>query len=236
MKLYNLKRTMTVSAFGLAVLLGASGAANAQNDRRVRRQPPQQEQSQQQPQQDRRRGERVERQEQRIDNQRQTIEQQRQREEEIRLQNERERQEQIRLQNERNRNYNYDNRGYNNNYGVERYRVYRNGGYYNTDSRGAELLRQAVNNGYEQGVRAGQADRYNRRGGGNYRNNSIYRSGNYGYQSYVDASQYQYYFQQGFDRGYEDGYDGRFQYGTNNGGAFNILGNILSGILNIQSY
>src|SRR5688500_18533862 len=31
-----------------------------------------------------------------------------------------------------------------------RYRIFRNGRYYNTDGRGAELLRQAVNEGYRQ--------------------------------------------------------------------------------------
>ena len=75
-----------------------------------------------------------------------------------------------------------------------RYRVYRNGSYYQTDNRGAELLRQAVNQGYQQGYRAGQSDRGYRRGA-NYGASSIYRSGNYGYQSYVDSSQYGYYFQ-----------------------------------------
>src|SRR5687768_14483269 len=35
------------------------------------------------------------------------------------------------------------------------YRVYRNGSYYQTDHRGAELLRQAVNQGYNQGYRQG---------------------------------------------------------------------------------
>jgi len=116
-----------------------------------------------------------------------------------------------------------------------RYRVYRNGSYYNTDSRGAELLRQAVNHGYQQGYNAGRNDRrYGR--SGYYNNSSIYRSGNYGYQTYVDSSQYRYYFQQGFERGYQDGYNSRNQYGYNNNGVVNILGNILSGILNIQSY
>lgn len=116
-----------------------------------------------------------------------------------------------------------------------RYRVYRNGRYYNTDSRGADLLRQAVNAGYQQGFQAGQADRRSRRGS-RWNNNSTYRSGTYGYQSYVDRSQYQYYFQQGFERGYQDGYNSRQQFGNNNNGSVNILGNILSGILNIQRY
>jgi len=116
-----------------------------------------------------------------------------------------------------------------------RYRVYRNGSYYQTDNRGAELLRQAVNAGYQQGFRAGQNDRSSRRSS-NYNNNSIYRSGNYGYQSYVDSRQYQYYFQQGFQRGYQDGFSSRNQYGSNNNGSVNILGTILQSILNIQQF
>jgi flagellar biosynthesis/type III secretory pathway protein FliH len=114
-----------------------------------------------------------------------------------------------------------------------RYRVYRNGGYYQTDARGAELLKQAVNRGYQQGFEAGRADSRNRRTN-NYNNSSIYRSGNYGYQSYVDSRQYQYYFRQGFERGYEDGFNSRNRYGTGSGGSLNILGSILQGILNIQ--
>lgn len=114
-----------------------------------------------------------------------------------------------------------------------RYRVYRNGSYYQTDSRGAELLRQAVNRGYQQGYQAGQNDRSYRRGS-NYGNSSVYRNGNYGYQNYVDASQYRYYFQQGFERGYQDGFNSRNQFGTNSANGLNILGSILQGILNFQ--
>jgi flagellar biosynthesis/type III secretory pathway protein FliH len=115
------------------------------------------------------------------------------------------------------------------------YRVYRNGGYYQTDYRGAELLRQAVNAGYQQGYRQGQIDRQNRRKGGYYGSN-IYRSGTYGYQSYVDRSQYQYYFQQGFQRGYQDGYNSQIRYGSRAGNTVNILGSILSTILNIREF
>ncbi len=110
------------------------------------------------------------------------------------------------------------------------YRVYRNGRYYNTDSRGAELLRQAVNSGYQQGYREGQMDRRNR-ASGRYYNSGTYRNGSFGYQSYVDRGQYQYYFQQGFQRGYEDGYNSRLQYGYRTNSGINILGNILSTIL-----
>lgn len=114
-----------------------------------------------------------------------------------------------------------------------RYRVYRNGGYYNTDQRGVQMLQQAVNYGYQQGFQAGQYDaqRRNRYG---YNSQSQYRNGTYGYnQGYVDRSQYQYYFQQGFQKGYEDGYYRRSQYGNS---GRSILGSILSNILNIQQY
>lgn len=125
----------------------------------------------------------------------------------------------------------YNRGSYNNNVN-RRYRVLRNGSYYSTDARGAELLRSAVNNGYSQGYRQGQLDRQYRRGS-NYGNSSLYRSGTYGYQSHVARNQYQHYFQQGFQRGYEDGYNSTYRYGTRSGNGFNILGNVLSGILNI---
>lgn len=134
-----------------------------------------------------------------------------------------------------NNGYNTYNNGYStyNNGNSGYYRVYRNGGYYQTDYRGAELLRQAVNSGYQQGYRQGQMDaRYGR--GGSYYGNNVYRMGTYGYQSYVDRSQYQYYFQQGFQRGYEDGYNNQFRYGTRSGSGISILGTILNGILNLR--
>ena len=128
----------------------------------------------------------------------------------------------------------YYNNGYYNNssYNTGQYRVYRNGSFYSTDSRGAELLRQAVRNGYAQGYRQGKNDRrYGR--GANYYGNNMYSSGNYGYQSYVDRTQYQYYFQQGFQRGYEDGYYSRTQYGYRSGNGFSIAAGVLNTILNI---
>ena len=124
-----------------------------------------------------------------------------------------------------------------------RYRVNRGGRWYNTNERGADLLRQAVNQGYQQGFNAGRADQNGRRRGG-WSNSNIYRNGSQGYQSGVDRGQYQYYFRQGFQRGYQDatnsryqnGYTGDFDYGTYNNGTPNILGTILNQVLNIQSY
>jgi type II secretory pathway pseudopilin PulG len=113
-------------------------------------------------------------------------------------------------------------------------RMYRVYGNYQTDDRGVQILRQAVNSGYQQGFYAGQSGRRSRNS--SYNNLSAYRNGNYGYNSYVNSSTYRYYFQQGFQRGYEDGYNSRYQYGYRSNGGLNILGNILSGILNISSY
>jgi hypothetical protein len=131
-----------------------------------------------------------------------------------------------------NNSYNngYYNNGYNNG-NTMTYRVYRNGSYYATDDRGAELLRQAVRNGYSLGYQEGQRDRMYRRGF-NYSNGSEYRNGVYGYQSYVDRGQYRYYFQQGYQRGYEDGYNNTYRYGVRSGNGFDVLGSVLNTILN----
>jgi hypothetical protein len=134
------------------------------------------------------------------------------------------RREQTRLRIMRNRTANAD---------INRYRVNRGGTYYQTDNRGIELLKQAVNSGYQEGYRAGRNDR-NRRRSSNYNGSTVYRKANYGYQNYVDTKQYQYYFQQGFERGYDDGFNTRYENGANNNGSINILGNILENILTFE--
>ena len=118
---------------------------------------------------------------------------------------------------------------------ARRWRVRRDGRNYDVDQRQAELLRQAVNEGYRQGFQEGREDRTNRRRS-NYRTNNVYRTGTYGYQSYVDRNLYQYYFQQGFQRGYDDGFSSRFRYGRDQGGSVSILGNLVETILGLQSY
>lgn len=117
------------------------------------------------------------------------------------------------------------------------YRVYRGGSdrYYQTDYRGAELLRRAVNEGYRQGYNAGRTEARYRRND-DYRDDRYYRSGTYGYQTYVDRDQYQYYFREGYERGYYDGYNNESRYGYRSGGTWNILGSILGSILNIRQY
>lgn len=221
MRSFNLKKLAAAAAIGLVTVLGTSEIANAQSNQRQER--------------------RIERQQEKIQKQQARIEQQR-----VRL--EQQRQAEWNLRNSRmNRDWNDRNRrngNYNNNNNVTnsvRYRVYRNGAYYNTDNRGAELLRQAVNEGYRQGFSYGRSNRNNR---GSWSNSNVYRSGTVGYQSYVDRNQYQYYFQQGFQRGYQDGsnsryqdgYNGNYEYGSNNNGSLNILGTILNQVLNLQNY
>jgi hypothetical protein len=98
------------------------------------------------------------------------------------------------------------------------------------------MLRRAVRFGYEEGVRAGQSDREDGWRFG-YQNTYAYQDASYGYDGYyVGLDHYQHYFREGFRRGYEDGYYGRHQYGSYSNGGFNILGTILSQILNLQLF
>jgi hypothetical protein len=131
------------------------------------------------------------------------------------------------------RSYDYSNDPYF--YTAPSYRYSRAGRTYQTNRYGADLLRQAVGYGYEEGVRAGEADRQDgyRRG---YQTSYAYEDANYGYTGmYVDRSDYNYYFRQGFQRGYQDGYNARSQYGRNMNGTSGILGDVLSAILNLQA-
>ncbi len=102
-----------------------------------------------------------------------------------------------------------------------------------TNEYGADVLRQAVNYGYQQGFAAGHADRQDR-WASNYQNSVAYRDANYGYSgNYVDEGDYNYYFREGFQRGYDDGYGGQLQYGTLSNGSYSILGSVLTGILGL---
>ena len=104
-----------------------------------------------------------------------------------------------------------------------------------TNQYGADVLKQAVDYGYQQGYGAGQADRQDG-WAANYRNSYAYSDANYGYAgSYVNQSDYNYYFRQGFQRGYDDGYYSRSQYGRSLNGSNSILGTVLSAILGLTS-
>jgi hypothetical protein len=92
-----------------------------------------------------------------------------------------------------------------------------------------------VRYGYEQGWKAGRADRADG-WRSDYRKSYAYQDANYGYSgAYVAQSDYNYYFRQGFQRGYEDGYASRNQYGTVVNGSPSILSTILSGILGLTT-
>ena len=129
----------------------------------------------------------------------------------------------------------YNNNGYNTNRRSGYYRINRGGSYYEVDQRQYALLQQAVNAGYQQGYNAGIRDRRYGYGDNYYTNDRVYRTGTYGYQSYVDRSQYQYYFQQGFQRGYQDGVNNSFRYGSRSGNGLSILGNVLGTILQLAN-
>jgi hypothetical protein len=104
-----------------------------------------------------------------------------------------------------------------------------------TNQYGADVLRQAVNYGYQEGFQSGQADRQDG-WAANYQNSYAYTDANYGYAgNYVDQSDYNYYFRQGFRRGYEDGYYSRSQYGSSSSGTTSILGSVLSAVLGLTS-
>ena len=114
------------------------------------------------------------------------------------------------------------------------YRYSRGGRYYETNQYGVDLLRQAVNYGYEEGCRAGMADRQDR-WASNYQGSYAYQDANYGYSGfYVDRDDYNNYFREGFRRGYEDGYNGRYRYGRYSNGRGTILGAVLATILNFE--
>lgn len=93
------------------------------------------------------------------------------------------------------------------------YRYFHGGTWYTTSNYGADVLRQAVDWGYREGLRAGRADRYDG-WPADYRDSIAWRDGGFGYGGrYVGRAEYAYYFRQGFQRGYDDGYFGRMRYG-----------------------
>jgi hypothetical protein len=138
---------------------------------------------------------------------------------------ERLRQDRIRLQ-----SFNY------NDYGDPIYSYSRNGSSFYLNQYGADLLQRAINDGYDEGYRAGSADRQD---GWQFdpENTDAFQDATFGYDGYyVDINEYQYYFREGFHRGYEDGYYGRYQYGTYSDGKYAILGDVMRVILDLARY
>jgi exonuclease VII large subunit len=143
---------------------------------------------------------------------------------------ERVRQQQLTFQNRR---YDYNSDPYF--YTAPSYRYFRGGSYYEINRYGVDLLRQAVNNGYEEGYYAGRADRQDH-WRSDYEGSYAYQDANYGYSGYyVDSEDYNYYFRQGFQRGYRDGYNSRRQYGRYSNGNYSILGPVLATILVLEA-
>jgi hypothetical protein len=141
---------------------------------------------------------------------------------------ERLRQQQLALQ----RAYDYNRDPYF--YTAPSFRYSRGGRYYQVNQYAAQLLQDAVNDGYEQGMDAGRADREDR-WHFDYRNTFAYEDAAYGYNGlYVDRDEYAYYFREGFRRGYEDGYYARYRYGVRESGNVRILGDILRVIIDLR--
>ena len=117
---------------------------------------------------------------------------------------------------------------------ASRYRYNYGGRWYTTSHYGADVLRQAVQRGYREGLRAGRSDRYDR-WNYNYSRSRIWIDGSYGFGGrYVSRADYAYYFRQGFERGYEDGYYDRGRYGHRLNGEAIIIQAVLEAILGFQ--
>jgi hypothetical protein len=120
-------------------------------------------------------------------------------------------------------------------YTAPSYRYRRGANYYETNQYGVAYLRQAVNYGYAEGYRAGEADRMDG-WSSNYRDSYAYQDANFGYNGfYFDQDTYNYYFREGFRRGYEDGFYSRYQYGSYDSGTHRILEGIIGGILKLSA-
>ena len=114
------------------------------------------------------------------------------------------------------------------------YRYNRGGRYYETNEHGAKMLRWAANHGYQEGFRAGKADRDDH-WRANYKDSYAYRDANFGYSGYyVNRTDYNHYFREGFRRGYEDGHNSRHRYGRLANGNYSLFDNVLSQVLNFQ--
>jgi hypothetical protein len=121
-------------------------------------------------------------------------------------------------------------------YTAANYRYNRGGRWYQVNNYAADVLRQAIRLGYEEGFYAGEADRYDGWRGG-YRDNYVYQDANLGYDGYyVSQSEYNWYFREGFRRGYEDGLDQRFRYGYREGRSYSILPAVLGAILVLEAF
>ena len=118
--------------------------------------------------------------------------------------------------------------------GRELFRVYRGDHFYVTDYRGADLLRNGINEGYRQGFITGVKD-YASRSYVGHRSSETFKAASIGYKKFIDLDEYQYYFRRGFELGYYDGFDGMARYGNISEGARNLNENVMAGILDIRA-
>jgi hypothetical protein len=131
------------------------------------------------------------------------------------------------------RSYDYDNDPYY--YTAPSYRYYRGGRSYYVNQYSADLLNDAVRYGYQEGFEAGRADREDHVRF-NYRGSFAWEDANYGYPGhYIDQSEYNYYFREGFRRGYEDGYYSRSRYGSFSTGKAVILAAVVGTIITLAA-
>lgn len=120
-------------------------------------------------------------------------------------------------------------------YTAPSYRYVRAGRWYEVNQYAADVLREAVRLGYEEGYYAGEADRYDGWRGG-YQDNFVYQDANLGYDGYyVSQAEYNWYFREGFRRGYEDGYGRAARYGYVEGDRHSILPAVLAAILVLEA-
>jgi hypothetical protein len=125
------------------------------------------------------------------------------------------------------------NRVYDRDYRAGEYRYNIGGVYRLTNQYGADVLRQAVDQGYAEGYRAGSIDR-DQGAPSDVQRALDFETDGFGYTgAYVPQSDYSFYFRQGFQRGYDDGYWSRSQYGTFTNGKAAILGAVALGILGL---
>jgi len=133
--------------------------------------------------------------------------------------------------------YDYNNDPYY--YTAPNYQYQRDGRYIKTNQYGIKKLEKALQAGYNEGFKAGRADR-NDRWRNDYKSAFAYQDANYGYDGqYIAQDEYNHYFREGFQRGYDDGYNDRQKYGRkNDDGGINdewlIAGGVVAAILGYQ--
>ena len=119
-------------------------------------------------------------------------------------------------------------------FAAPRYRYMRAGRWYEINEYAARVLQDAINDGYEEGFRAGEADRLDH---WRYDYSSAYGyvDASYGYYGmYVSLAEYNYYFREGFRRGYDDGYYRRYRYGVIVDGDLRIMSDVLRLIIDLK--